>query len=73
MAQPRTELLHFISGILFAIAGASLITLLFNELYVSYKNLEPGPDTVTILLDLLYLRDGQYFYWWAHCLVTFSI
>lgn len=45
--------MSLITGILFVIVGTFLITPLFNDFYVSYKNLEPGPDTETILLDLL--------------------
>jgi hypothetical protein len=46
-------LVSLIAGILFVIVGTFLITPLFNDFYVSYKKLEPGPDTETILLDLL--------------------
>ncbi len=46
-------LASLVCGILFILIGTFLITPTINDFYMSYKSLEPGPDSETELLNLL--------------------
>lgn len=49
----KKAVISFIFGLLTLILSTFFITPIFNKIYVALNNLEPGPDTETLLLDLL--------------------